>query len=61
MQSRSRLGSLIGLAFAVIGVIGVVFLGWRFGGPTDPLALAFGIAAVVAAVVVTVRRFRAGR
>lgn len=61
MRSRSRLGFLVGLGFALVGVVGYIFFGWRFGGPTDPLAVAFAMIAVVAAVVVTVRGSDAGR
>lgn len=56
---RSRITFLVGLAFAVVGLVGFVVFGWRFGGPADPVAVVFAIVAVIAAAVMTVRRLRA--
>jgi len=52
-SSESRTLQYVGFAVAAVAVVGTVAFGWEFGGD-DPLPLALGVAAVVAAVAVTV-------
>lgn len=39
--------SRMGTTNAVVGMVGYVFFGWRSGGPTDPVVLAFAITTVM--------------
>lgn len=50
MPGRSKRFTLLGVAFAVVGVVGYVVLGWRFGGESEPVALALAAVAVAVAV-----------
>jgi len=57
-MSNSNVGQLLGVLAAIVGVIGFVFLGWRFGdgGGTLPGSIGIGVAAV-AVVLVLYRHF----
>lgn len=57
MRSSSRLEFAIGVAFAIVAVIGSVFFGWDFGfgGSSQPLPFAIGVLAACIAVFFTVR------
>ncbi len=57
-MSNSNVGQLLGVFAAIVGVIGFVFLGWRFGdtGGTVPESIGLGVTAV-AVVLVLYRRF----
>ncbi|WP_232702589.1 hypothetical protein [Halobacterium wangiae] len=49
---------IVGLLFAVVGVVGYVVFGWRFGGDSSAVANALALVAVAIAVSVTVWRRR---
>ena len=49
-RSGSRLGTLVGLAFAAVAVVGYAVFGWRFDGSSGPLPVAIAILAVAVAV-----------
>ena len=55
MRSSSTLGVVVGLLAFVVGLVGYVFLGWRFGGGSSDFATVLAIVAVVVAVGVTLR------
>lgn len=48
--SDSRLGTLAGIVFAAIAVFGHVVLGWRFGGSSEPVAVAIAALAILVTV-----------
>lgn len=52
-RSRSGPLALLGILAAVVGVVGFVVFGWRFGEATGPLPLALGVLFAAVAVVVT--------
>ncbi|NIC00113.1 hypothetical protein [Halobacterium sp. R2-5] len=56
MRQRSGPFALVAVLACVLGVVGYVVFGWRFGdGTTNPVAFAVAIAAVGVAVVATLR------
>nr|WP_082146625.1 multidrug transporter [Halostagnicola sp. A56] len=57
-DARSSIGTVLGIAFVIIAVVGTQFLGWEWGSG-QPLPTAIGIvAAGIALVVVIVRLLR---
>ncbi|WP_327050998.1 hypothetical protein [Halomicrococcus gelatinilyticus] len=57
MRSRSRIGTVVGLAMFVVAVVGYVVYGWRFGdGVSSPVAMALALVAVAVAVALNVRK-----
>ena len=48
--SDSSLGTLVGIAFAAVGLVGYVAFGWRFDGSSGPIPLLLAALAVVIAV-----------
>ena len=48
--SDSGVGTLVGIAFAAIAVVGYVAFGWRFDGSAGPAPLALAALAVLLAV-----------
>ncbi|MFC3477132.1 hypothetical protein [Halobacterium litoreum] len=55
MPGKSGQLPRVGIAFALVAVVGYVALGWRFGGDTDPAAVAIALVAVALAVGSTLR------
>lgn len=56
----STLGTVVGIVFVVIALVGTGFLGWEWGGrlAEQPIAVVVGVVAAVIAVVVTIGRLR---
>jgi hypothetical protein len=48
--SRSTVLTIAGALACVLGVVGYVVFGWRFGGPTDPIAVVVALGCVALAV-----------
>ena len=55
VRSQSRPARLLGVLAAAVAVVGYVAFGWRFGGDSNPVALAIALVCVAAAVVFTLR------
>lgn len=57
-MSNSKVGKVLGVLAAVVGLVGFVFLDWRFDGSsgTFPEILGIGVAAI-AVVLVLYRQF----
>ena len=49
-RSSSTLGTLVGIAFAAVAVVGYVVFGWRFDGSSGTLPVALALLAVAVAV-----------
>lgn len=56
MLNNSRPLPLVGALFAVVGIVGYVVFGWRFGGDSSTVANALAIVAVLIAIGATVWR-----
>jgi len=56
MRSRSRIGTVVGLAMFVVAVVGYVVYGWRFGGDSSTVATALALVAVAVAIALNVRK-----
>lgn len=54
MPSNSTLGSVVGLAAFVVGLVGYTVFGWRFDGTAGPVVTALAAVCVVVAVALTV-------
>jgi hypothetical protein len=54
-SSDSPVLFLVGLIVAAIAFAGTTFLGWEFGGPTDPVPVVIGVACAVVGAVVYLR------
>jgi ABC-type phosphate transport system permease subunit len=48
--SRSAVLTVVGAVACVVGIVGYVVFGWRFGGGTDPVAVAVALGCVALAV-----------
>ena len=57
MNSRSRLIQYVGILAFVVGVVGFVVFGWRFGSNGSPVESFLGVAGAVLAVVLVVGRY----
>ncbi|NHN61088.1 MULTISPECIES: hypothetical protein [Halorussus] len=55
VRNQSKPATLLGALAAVVAVVGYVGFGWRFGGDSDPVALALALVCVAAAVAFTLR------
>ncbi|MCG1003967.1 MULTISPECIES: hypothetical protein [Halobacterium] len=55
-MERNRVVTLVAVLACLVGVVGYVALGWRFGdGTTNPVAFGIAVLAVGVAVVSTLR------
>ncbi|MFC6725265.1 multidrug transporter [Halobium palmae] len=58
-RDTSSIGTLVGVIMVVIAIGGSVLFGWEWSAfPSQPVPLAIGVLAAIAAVVVTVRSVR---
>ena len=55
-SSQSTALRYVGVAVALVAVVGSVLLGWEFGGTDDPVSLVLGAACAAVAVGWTVYR-----
>jgi len=56
-SSQSTALRYVGVAVALVAVVGSVLLGWEFGGTDDPVPLALGAGFAVVAAGLTVYRW----
>ena len=59
-RDTSTLGTVVGIVFVVVAIVGRVFLDWRWGEPfaEQPIAFVVGAIAAVVAVMVMYRQMR---
>lgn len=58
-RDTSSIGTLIGVIVVIIAIGGSIFFNWEWSSfPNQPVPLAIGVLAAVAALVVTVRNVR---
>ncbi|WP_135827890.1 hypothetical protein [Halorussus halobius] len=56
MRSQSIAGTAVGVLAFLVGLVGYVAFGWRFGdGASNPLTFGLAVVAVAVAVGLTVR------
>jgi drug/metabolite transporter (DMT)-like permease len=56
MFDNSKPLSLVGVLFAIVGVVGYAVFGWRFGGDSSTAANVLALVAVVGALGATLLR-----
>lgn len=56
MPSSSTVGTVVGLAAFVLGVVGYTVFGWRFDGAAGPTVTAVAAVRVILAFAVTMLR-----
>ena len=58
-RDDSMLGTLVGLAFVVIAILGSQFLDWEWAASLNqPVPLAIGVIAAATALFIAFRKFR---
>lgn len=56
-RDTSTVGTVIGIAIAIVAVGGSVLFGWEWNAfPTQPIPLVIGVVAALAAVTVMIRQ-----
>lgn len=57
-RDTSAIGTVIGVLFVLVALVGTTFFGWEWGGSfaEQPIAIVVGVVAAVIAVVVMLRR-----
>ncbi|WP_049902069.1 hypothetical protein [Halococcus agarilyticus] len=57
-RDTSTIGTVVGVAVMIVAIVGSTFLGWEWGGSGQPVAVAIGLAAALAAGWVTLQKLR---
>jgi len=54
-RDRSAIGTVLGITVVVLAVSGSVLFDWEWGAPDQPVPMAIGLIAAVAAVLITIQ------